>query len=106
MHEPAVPASPNRSARSTRFFNYWHRYRSLLRKRWWVLPITIVLGLGIAGYWQWHLPPSFVSMSRMMVSIKIQIPTGAVGPGYTEELSNFLGTQVALMKSGTVLNRA
>src|SRR5438477_9804423 len=99
MHEPAVPASPNRSARSTRFFNYWHRYRSLLRKRWWVLAITILLGLGAEGFLWWHAPPAFVSVSRMMVSIKIQIPTGSVGSVYTEELSNFLGTQMALMKS-------
>jgi capsular exopolysaccharide synthesis family protein len=39
----------------------------------------------------------------MIVSIKLNIAEGSV---YTEEFSNFLGTQVALMQSGVVLNRA
>ncbi len=103
MSDPAVSLAQSRSKRSTRFFNYWHRYRTLTRRLWWVFPITIVLGLGIEAFRLWNAPPAFVSVGRMIVSIKIQIPTGSV---YTEELSNFLGTQVALMKSGTVENRA
>ena len=39
----------------------------------------------------------------MIVSIKLAIAEGSV---YTEELSNFLGTQAALMQSGVVINRA
>ena len=39
----------------------------------------------------------------MIVSIKLNIAEGSV---YTEELSNFLGTQAALMQSGAVINRA
>jgi capsular exopolysaccharide synthesis family protein len=39
----------------------------------------------------------------MIVSIKLNITEGSV---YTEELSNFLGTQAALMQSGVVVNRA
>jgi capsular exopolysaccharide synthesis family protein len=40
---------------------------------------------------------------RMMVSGRINIQEGAV---FTEELANFFGTQVELMKSGEVRNRA
>jgi capsular exopolysaccharide synthesis family protein len=39
----------------------------------------------------------------MIVSVKLNIAEGSV---YTEELSNFLGTQAALMQSGVVINRA
>ena len=39
----------------------------------------------------------------MIVSIKLNIAEGSV---YTEELSNFLGTQAALMQSGVVIERA
>ena len=39
----------------------------------------------------------------MIVSIKLNIAEGSV---YTEELSNFLGTQAALMQSAMVINRA
>lgn len=102
MQEPAAP-SQSRSTRKARFLNYLHRYKNLLRRRWWVLPITLALGLGVQGYRIYQAPPAYFSVGRMIVSIKLQIQTGSI---YTEEFSNFLGTQVALMKSGTVLNRA
>ncbi len=99
----AVTTAHDRLNRSTRLFNHFHRYRNVLRRRWWVLPLTLCLGLGIAGFRLWQSPPSYLSFGRMIVNIKITISTGSV---YSEELSNFLGTQAALMKSGTVLSRA
>ncbi len=103
MQEQPVPTQ-SRSTRTARFLNYLHRYKNLLRRRWWVLPITLAIGLGIQGYRIFSAAPTYVSFGRMIVGIRLQgLPTGAV---YTEELSNFLGTQVALMKSGTVMNRA
>ncbi|MCW5550915.1 MAG: polysaccharide biosynthesis tyrosine autokinase [Verrucomicrobiae bacterium] len=98
------PPTHDRSTRSAHFFNYLHRYLALLRKCWWVVALTVALGLGFQAYRIYTAPMTYQSVARMIVSIKIQnLPTGAV---YTEELSNFLGTQQALMKSGTVLNRA
>jgi hypothetical protein len=102
MQEQAVPTQ-SRSTRTARFLNYLHRYKHLLRRRWWVLPITLAIGLGIQGYWILNAPPTYVSLGRMIVSIKLQIQTGSV---YTEEISRFLDTHGALMKSGTVMNRA
>jgi capsular exopolysaccharide synthesis family protein len=103
MADPTTTSSPDRSGRSARFFNRLHRYKNVVRRLWWVLPLTIVLALGVQLYRLWQAPPAYVSVGRMIVSIKIQIPAGSV---YTEELSNFLGTQVALMRSSTVQNRA
>ena len=102
MQEQAA-STQSRSTRTARFLNYFHRYKNLLRRRWWVLPITLAIGLGIQGYRILKAPPTYVSVGRMMVSIKLQIQTGSV---YTEEISRFLDTQVALMKSVTVMNRA
>jgi capsular exopolysaccharide synthesis family protein len=103
MADPTTTSSPDRSGRSARFFNRLHRYKNVVRRLWWALPLTIVLALGVQLYRLWQAPPAYVSVGRMIVSIKIQIPAGSV---YTEELSNFLGTQVALMRSSTVQNRA
>jgi len=103
MTEPTTHSSTDRSGRSARFFNRLHRYKNVVRRLWWVFPLTIGLALGVQLYRLWQAPPAYVSQGRMIVSIKIQIPTGSV---YTEELSNFLGTQVALMRSSTVQNRA
>lgn len=104
MNEYEAPAQ-SRSARSARFFNYVHRYRNLLRKRWWVLPVTLVLALVIQSVRLYFEPPSFVSFGRMIMNIRINTSQGT-GTGFTEELSNFLGTQAALMKSAKVLERA
>ena len=97
MNEPEVSA-PNRAVRSALFYNSLHRYRNLLRKLWWLLVVTLVLGLGGAGYVVWVTPPSYVSLGRMIMSIKINT-SGGTGSSFTEELNNFLGTQGALMKS-------
>jgi len=78
-------------------------YRDLLLRKWWVMALGVVLGLGVAGAFLFYQPRLFVSTGRMIVSIKLAIPEGSV---YSEELGNFLGTQTALMRSGVVLNRA
>ena len=61
------------------------------------------LGLAVMGVLSWMQPASFASAGRMIVSVKLNIAEGSM---YTEELSNFLGTQTALMQSGGVVNRA
>src|SRR5690349_15628452 len=79
------------------------RYRDLLLRRWWIIVTGFLVGMGSAGVLWWCRPPGFVSVGRMIVSIKLAIPEGSV---YSEELGNFLGTQAALMRSGVVMNRA
>ena len=69
------------------------------------MPLAVCVGLGIQAWRLWSAPPAYVSQGRMIVNIKIQTQTGT-GTTYTEEWSQFLGTQVNLMKSGTVLTRA
>ena len=104
MNDQAQPVFQDRAARSARFISHFYRYRSLLRKRWWVLALTVTVALGLQSYLIWGTAPGFVSVGRMIVNIRLQLPTGSAQ--YAEELSNFLGTQVALMKSDTVRNRA
>ena len=79
------------------------RYRNLLKEKWWLFALAMLLGLAVQGVIAWYNPPSFVSIGRMIVSIKLAIPEGSV---YTEELSNFVGTQAALMQSSVVMHRA
>lgn len=80
-----------------------HRYKLLILKKWWVALLGAVAGVG-GGWAVAHFgPPSYASVGRMIVNIKLSIPEGSV---YSEEMSSFLGTQSALMQSGAVLNRA
>ncbi len=86
-----------------RFFTRFQRYKTLLLSKWWVPVVCLVLG--VVGMLVVHKfqKPVFASVGRMIVSIKLSLPEGSV---YTEELSNFLGTQSALMQSDVVLQRA
>src|SRR5262245_14525028 len=94
----------DRATRSARFFSHVHRYKNLLSRFWWVLPLTIAIGVGVQAYRLKQLPPVFVSFASMIVNVKL---TGIAGASvYAEEMSNFLGTQVTLMKSDKVQQRA
>jgi succinoglycan biosynthesis transport protein ExoP len=105
MNDANVPVTENRSVRTARFANHLHRFKNQMRRRWWIVPLAVCLGLGIQAWRLWSAPPAYVSQGRMIVNIKIQTQTGT-GTTYTEEWSQFLGTQVMLMKSGTVFTRA
>lgn len=93
----------DRSASRAHFHARLSRYRSLLRRKWWVLLLGALVGLAIQGGRFWSEPATFASVGRMIVSVKLNIAEGSL---YSEELSNFLGTQAALMQSGVVINRA
>ena len=80
-----------------------HRLRFLILHYWWILAATVAIGLGIQTYRCVTAPPRFVSSARMMQSGHMTIPQGAV---YSEELDNFYGTQVALMKSRETVSQA
>src|SRR3954466_8306433 len=80
-----------------------YRYALVLKRRWWVAFLTTAIGLAIGGWFASRLPPSFLSQARMMVSGKMNIQEGIV---YSEELSNFFGTQMELMQSGEVQIKA
>ncbi len=104
MIDDPLDKAPAFSVRWAGFVNKLYRYRQLLKRRWWIPLLTLSFGLGIAAWWISTLPPVFLSTARMMVSGKISIPEG--GAAYSEELSNFFGTQIELMQSGEVRRRA
>ena len=106
MHEPAmIPPSPTqeRYAWRNRVRARAHRVGELLLHRWWVLAVTVALGLAAGIVVARHDNVLYVSTGRMIVNLKLSIPEGSL---YTEELNNFLGTQAALMQSEEVLSRA
>ncbi|HLH53692.1 MAG TPA: hypothetical protein VKY92_08755 [Verrucomicrobiae bacterium] len=87
----------------TRFLARLARFKTQLAKRWWILPGTMVAGLGVQVILYRFEPQLYVSSGRMIVNLKLSIPEGSL---YTEELNNFLGTQAALMQSPVVAERA
>jgi capsular exopolysaccharide synthesis family protein len=80
-----------------------YRYALVFKRLWWVAFLTTAIGLGVGGWFANQLPPSFQSNARMMVSGKINLQDGVV---YSEDVSNFFGTQAELMQSGEVQRKA
>src|SRR6266446_9222615 len=88
---------------STAFFTRLHRYKALLQRRWWIPLLTICMGLFIQAWLIYQTPPSFQSMSKMMLAGKMNIAQSAV---YSEDSVNFYGTQIQLMQSAEVRHSA
>ena len=63
---------------STAFFTRLHRYKALLQRRWWIPLLTICMGLFIQAWLIYQTPPSFQSMSKMMLAGKMNIAQNAV----------------------------
>jgi polysaccharide biosynthesis transport protein len=79
------------------------RFRRLLAKFWWIIFFSTTAGLAISAWVLFQQKTVFASTGRMMVSGGIKLPEGAV---FSEELANFFGTQIELMKSEEVRSRA
>ena len=103
MNDQSVITSDDRHVRTGKFFARVYRYRNLLVQRWWVLLICLGLSLAAETLYLKYSPAIYISVGQMIVSIKLNIQQGSL---YTEELSNFLGTQAALMQGSEVTQRA
>src|ERR1700733_2893488 len=81
------------------------RFKFWARRYWWVIALSIMLGLGIMDLLCLRDTPEYVSQSRMIVNGRVTLPQGEV---YNEalELANFFMTQVALMKSPQTMHQA
>jgi succinoglycan biosynthesis transport protein ExoP len=79
------------------------KYSLFALRRWWLILPLIFAGVG-AGYWvNLNRPVSYTSFARMMMNGRIAIPEGAI---YSEEVSNFYGTQIELMQSAEIRRKA
>ena len=83
-----------------------HHWRLWARRYWWIVALTIMIGLAVADYFCLYSPPEYVSSSRMRVSGRVSLPQGDLYNEGEEELANFYGTQVALMKSPQIKSQA
>lgn len=103
MKDHPAARGTDRATWAANFFSRLNRYRNLLRRRWWVVVLVVGIAVSIQAALLWFQPLTFVSAGRMMVSGKLNVPDGAA---YSEEMANYLGTQAAMMQSGTVINNA
>jgi succinoglycan biosynthesis transport protein ExoP len=95
---------------STQFFGkirvQIRRFLGVTQRVWWLLPLTVGLGMLISAIVVLQLPPAFESTSQMAVPGQLSFPDQAAG-GYTEDRTdNFNGTQKALMTGDQVMINA
>ena len=79
------------------------RYTWTFRKWWWVIVITLVLGISWAAWTDSKKAPSYISTGRMIVGGRIALPQGVT---LSEEANNFYGTQSRIMESVQVRRKA
>src|SRR5262249_30048506 len=82
-----------------------YRYRSLIRRHWWVLALTIGLGLAYEAYVLFSKPPLFESTSPLIM--REEMSSGANDKvSFNDPRDNIFGTAVSLLKSNMVVDRA
>src|SRR5437764_270689 len=69
----AAPDHPVSPLWTTAFVTRLHRYRSLLLRRWWILLLTVCIGLFVQAWLVYQRAPSFLSQSKMMLAGKLNI---------------------------------
>ncbi|MDB6149703.1 MAG: Capsular exopolysaccharide family [Chthoniobacter sp.] len=76
-----------------------YRYKTLIRRRWWILALTIGLGLGYQSYLIFTKPRLFESVSRL--NIREELISDSKG-GFSDTTGNFFGTSIEQIKSPLV----
>lgn len=99
----AFNTPPTLSTWSAVFFTRLHRYRALVKRRWYVPLLTISLGLCIQSYRFAQIRPNYISNGKLIISPRVSIPENTL---VSDEQGYFMGTQLELMQSAEVKSRA
>jgi capsular exopolysaccharide synthesis family protein len=79
------------------------RYLSFVKRKWWVLLLTVLLFGGLsAAYVRWW-PVDYVSKAHVWMAGKMRLREGAL---YDDQAQNFGGTQVELLQTHMIQRRA
>jgi capsular exopolysaccharide synthesis family protein len=79
------------------------RYLSFLKRKWWVLLLTVLVFGGLAAaYIQWW-PVVYASKAHVWMAGKMRLREGAL---YDDQAQNFGGTQVELLQTHMIQRRA
>lgn len=99
----ALSTPPTLSTWSAAFFTKLHRYRALVKRRWYVPVLTVAVGLCVQSYRFAQTRPTYISSGKLIISPRLSLPENAV---VGDESTYFIGTQLELMQSAEVRARA
>jgi succinoglycan biosynthesis transport protein ExoP len=103
MENEVVTSAPPSRDWLTKLNVRFYRYRMLLKRRWWVLAITIGLGLAYKGWVIFSTPTQYESAGSLMVSPRVNI---SEANQVVEEQQLFYGTQLRLLRNQEIHERA
>jgi capsular exopolysaccharide synthesis family protein len=79
-----------------------YRYRGLIRRHWWVMALTIGLGLFYEGYVLFTKPRLFESNSELIIRDEMSTPDKQ-GATFDDRWGNIFGTYVTILKNPVTL---
>src|SRR4051794_159963 len=82
-----------------------YRYRSLIRRHWWVMAITLALGLLYEGYVLLSKPQLFESNSELLIREELITEAGK-NVSFDDKAGRQYDTYIMLLKSDTTLAAA
>lgn len=83
----------------------FYRYKSLIRRHWWVLALTVGLGLAYEGYVLFSKPQLYESSSQLLVRDELVSDASKQGT-FTDPWGHLFDTAVEQLKSKNVLDGA
>jgi succinoglycan biosynthesis transport protein ExoP len=94
---------------STQFFGkirvQFRRYIGVLQRVWWLLPLTVSIGMLIAAVIIFQSPPAFQSTSQMTIPTRLSLDQTSSASS-EDQTDSFNGTQKLNMKDAKVQSRA
>lgn len=94
---------PDRFMQAMLLHTRMHRYVRAALRWWWIPLLSLLLVGGPAVVYSTYSPALYRSQAVLWMGERLQLPEGRM---YSEELSGYLGTQVELLKSGLIQDRA
>jgi succinoglycan biosynthesis transport protein ExoP len=102
MNEPIPFQNTDRGTGAAQFFSRVQRYKTLLKRRWWVLLLTLAIAVGAQTFRASKSPLTFVSKAQLIVGNRAPVADAAAGA----EDENFVGTTIALLTGNLIATRA
>ncbi len=92
-------------AAALNLLNRLHRYRRVFLKRWWVFLLCVAATVAVQAYLLSIRPPNFQSSAKILITGGVVMP-GTSQAGAKDQATEFIGTQIELIRSGQVRQRA
>ncbi len=85
------------------FWNKFYRYKSILKRNWWIPFLTISISVAYQAHKVMQRPVEYQVTAQMMVSPRVNTMDSSL---VSEEVLNFFGTQIKILESEVVIGRA